>query len=105
MLSDAEATAFEGWVGVAESCASASQNFVGASTNLSVISRDLADDLDGNGSELAEHTGGRDGLALALRKLATVVEEHSREARDSYPMTEETLRELRSIAGLDGRTD
>jgi hypothetical protein len=105
MLSDAEATTFEGWVGVAESCAAASQNFVGASTNLSVISRDLADDLDGNGSEIPENAGGREGLALALRKLAMAIEEHSREARDSYPMTEETLGELRSIASLDGRTD
>jgi hypothetical protein len=105
VLSDTEATAFEGWVGVAESCADASQRFVGASTDLSVVSRDLADTLDGNGSELPQHLGGRTGLAGALRILATAVEEHSREARDDHPMNEETLRELRSVAGLDGSTD
>jgi hypothetical protein len=105
VLSDSEATAFEGWVGVAESCADASQKFVGASTNLSVVSRDLADSLDGNGSGLPQHLRGDEGLAGALRTLASAVEENSREARDRYPMTEETLRELRSIAGLDGSAE
>jgi hypothetical protein len=105
VLSDSEATAFEGWVGVAESCADASQKFVGASTNLSVVSRDLADSLDGNGPGLPEHLGGREGLSGALRTLATAVEEYSREARDRYPMTEETLSELRSIAESDGDAD
>ena len=101
MLSDAEVTAFEGWVGVAESCADASQRLVGASTNLSTISRDLADSLDGNGEGLPQYRDGRKGLSEALRTLATAVEENSREARDGYPMTEETLLELRSVAGLD----
>lgn len=105
MLSDAEATAFEGWVGVAESCADASQRFVGASGNLSMVSRDLADTLDGNGVEFPESLGDRKGLAEALRTLATSVEDYSREARNRYPMTEDTLRELRSIAGLDGDAD
>jgi hypothetical protein len=105
VLSDTEATAFEGWVGVAESCADASQKFVGASGNLSMVSRDLADSLDGNGSDFPQHLGDRKSLAEALRTLATSVEEHSREARDRYPMTEETLHELRSIAGLDGDAD
>ena len=105
MLSDSEAIAFEGWVGVAESCADASQRFVGASSNLSTISRDLADTLDGNGIEFPEHLGDRKSLAEALRTLATSVEDYSREARDRYPMTEETLGELRSIAKLDGDAD
>jgi hypothetical protein len=105
VLSDNEATAFEGWVGVAESCADASQRFVGASSNLSVVSRDLADDLDGNGSDLPQYRDARDGLSEALRTLATAVDEFSREARDRYPLTEETLLELRSVAGLDGSAD
>jgi hypothetical protein len=101
MLSEAEASGFEQWIVAARSCGDASQSLVGASTELSTVSRDLADSLDGNSPVLLAHEGGRDSLALVLRQLATVVEEQSRELRDDYPITETTLEQLRSVAGLD----
>jgi hypothetical protein len=105
MLSNAEAGSFEQWIVAAKSCGNASQGFVGASSELAMVSRDLADDLDDNGSVLLAHEGGRDSLALALRQLATAVEEQSRELRDGYPLTEATLEQLRSIAGLDAEEE
>jgi hypothetical protein len=99
MLSDTEAHGFEKWVAVARACADSAQGYVGASGELAVASRDLADGLDGESSALSADEAGRGSLAEALRLLAGSVEKQSQELRDGYPLTEETLNQLRSIAG------
>lgn len=105
MLSDAEAHGFERWVTSAQACADSAQGYVGASTELATVSRDLADNLDRDDSELRLKEGGDDSLALALRALAAAIEEQSKTQRDGHLLTEETLAQLRMVAGLDGEPE
>jgi ABC-type transporter Mla subunit MlaD len=77
------------WVASANLFGKASQAMVRASTGLATTSRDLADHLP----------NGRDELAADLRRLADEIEEQSREPRDDYPLTAETLNQLRAILG------
>ena len=81
----------EAWIVGARRWGESSQGLVGASTDLSTLSRDLADRIEGAPDPLP---GGsmREDLSRELRGLADVIEAQAVNLRDDY---------LATAAGLD----
>lgn len=94
-----EAPAFEVWLRSAEGWAEASQSLVGASTDLTRRSRDLADlvEADEPVHPRLGGLGGHDGLPAQLRELAGAIERDTREHRDRYLTTAAELALYREI--------
>jgi hypothetical protein len=90
MLSQDEAHHMERWIVVARNWGESSQGLVGASTDFSTVSRDLADRLDVGSDPLSDGTM-REDLARELRQVADVIESQIRIMRDDYLATAASL--------------
>jgi hypothetical protein len=95
MLTQGEADHMERWIVVARRWGESSQGMVGLSTDLSTLSRELADRLD-RGLGGSSDRSMREDLARQLRSLAEVIEEQVRTLRDDYLATAASLDQLGS---------
>jgi hypothetical protein len=95
MLTQAEVDYMERWIVVARNWGESSHGLVALSTDLSTVSRELADRLE-QGSGPPSRESKRDDLTRQLRTLADVIEEQVRTLRDDYLATAASLNELGS---------
>ena len=100
-MSESEARALWLWVVAANSWSETSQTLVNEASELSTVSRDLADLLEEDGPrgspQAASLSLDRPGLAGDLRLLATAVEDQTAELRDRYLRTAADIEAYRSI--------
>jgi hypothetical protein len=103
VLTDAEASGLWRWVAAAKTWSEASQGLVSDASELSTVSRDLADLLEdtrpGPSSQDAPVIVDRTALAGDLRLLADGVEDQTAELRDRYLETAADIEAYRSIMG------
>jgi hypothetical protein len=96
MLTRAEVHDMEEWILVAREWGKSSQGLVGASTDLSTISRELAHRIEGPPGPLPGGTM-RAALSRELRMLADVIEAQVQILRDDYLATAASLDALGSV--------
>lgn len=103
MLSEREARGLWLWVAAANSWSESSQGLVNDASELSTVSRDLADLLEEDRRGESPHDApvivDRTALAGELRRLASGVEDQSAELRDRYLETAADIEAYRSILG------
>jgi hypothetical protein len=103
VLSEREARGLWLWVTAANDWSETSQGLVSNASELSTVSRDLADVLEEDGTATSPHGApvgfDRPALAGELRQLATAVEDQSAELRNRYLATAADIEAFRSILG------
>jgi hypothetical protein len=99
MLTEAEAHHMAKWIVVARHWGESSQGMVGASTDFSMRSRELADRIQEGSDPLPGGTT-REELSRELRMLADVVEAQTLILREDYLATAASLDALGSVIEL-----
>jgi hypothetical protein len=92
MLTEGEAREFEAWMSTARRWCESAQEMVGAATELTNSSRELAELIAG-GQDAARRSNGeeREMLGSDLRRLAQTIEDEGRALRDRFLATEADL--------------
>lgn len=91
MLTEGEAREFEAWLSTARRWCEGAQEMVGAATELTNASRELAVLITGGGGAPSWDDEKRDALGAELRQLAQTIEEEGRSLRDRFLATEADL--------------
>lgn len=98
MLSEGEAREFEAWLSTARRWCEGAQEMVGAATELTNASRELAVLItEGGGGAPSWSDEKRDALGAELRQLAQTVENEGRSLRDRFLATEADLELYRQL--------
>ena len=92
MLTEGEAREFEAWMSTARRWCESAQDMVGAATELTNSSRELAALITGEGGAAMSANGEDRGvLGSDLRRLAQTIEDEGRSLRDRFLATEADL--------------
>jgi hypothetical protein len=99
MLSDSDAFAMREWVIAAKEWSESAQHLVGAATELSTVSRGVADRVEGASDGVFPSVAPEPPLGAQLRELADSVETETRTLRDRYLITAASIEEYASVLG------
>ena len=92
MLTEGEAREFEAWMTTARRWCESAQSMVGAATELTNSSRELAALITGGGDATLSSNGEDRGvLGTDLRRLAQTIEDEGRSLRNRFLATEADL--------------
>ena len=91
MLTEGEAREFEAWMSTARRWCESAQEMVGAATELTNSSRELAELITRGDAALSANGEDRGVLGSDLRRLAQTTEDEGRSLRDRFLATEADL--------------